>query len=86
MARTGASFSHGSGDYAIAFSTTSASVGSLRGDALSPLFVAVADATEQAILDSLCAAETTTGMGRTVRALPLDRLRSLLAGRQRGGG
>ena len=75
MARTGASFSNGSGDYAIAFSTTGRNQKSLRGDELSPLFVAVADATEQAILDSLCAAETTTGMGRTVRALPLAALR-----------
>jgi D-aminopeptidase len=78
MARTGASFSHGSGDYAIAFSTTGRAATSLRGDALSPLFVAVADATEQAIVDSLCAAETTTGMGHTVPALPLERVRSLL--------
>ncbi|MEO6593430.1 MAG: P1 family peptidase [Planctomycetota bacterium] len=81
MARTGASFSHGSGDYAIAFSTTGAKTPTWRGDALSPLFVAVADATEQAIVDSLCAAETTTGMGRTVPALPLDRLRELLSQR-----
>lgn len=78
MARTGASFSHGSGDYALAFSTTPAGGETLRGDALSPLFVAAADATEQAILDSLCAAVPTTGMGRTVPALPLDRLRTLL--------
>lgn len=79
MARTGASFSNGSGDYAIAFSTVRRAQWSaqppLAGGALSPLFVAVADATEQAILDSLCAAETTTGMGRTVRAVPLSRLR-----------
>jgi len=79
MARTGASFSNGSGDYAIAFSTVGRSQWNakppLAGGALSPLFVAVADATEQAILDSLCAAETTTGMGRTVRALPLSELR-----------
>lgn len=77
MARCGASFSHGSGDYAIAFSTTGRQQATLSGDALSPAFVAVADATEQAILDSLCAAEDTTGMGRTVRALPLERLRQL---------
>jgi D-aminopeptidase len=75
MARTGASFSNGSGDYAVAFSTAGFDAGPLRGSQLSPLFVAVADATEQAILDSLCAAETTTGMGRTVRALPLQPLR-----------
>ncbi|HEX5053890.1 MAG TPA: P1 family peptidase [Planctomycetota bacterium] len=83
MARTGASFSHGSGDYAIAFSTAAATGSPWHGDALSPLFVAVADATEQAILDSLCAAETTTGMGRTVPALPLDRLAAWLAPRRR---
>ena len=75
MARTGASFSNGSGDYAVAFSTAGFGPRPLRGGALSPLFVAVADATEQAILDSLCAAETTTGMGRTARALPLAPLR-----------
>jgi D-aminopeptidase len=77
-ARCGASFSHGSGDYAIAFSTAGFTTRPLRSDALSPLFVAVADATEPAIVDSLCAAETTTGMGRTVQAVPLDRLRALL--------
>lgn len=80
MARTGASFSHGSGDYAIAFSTARRAETRQRtpvqGGRLSPLFVAVADATEQAILDSLCAAETTTGMGRTVRAMPLQGLRA----------
>ena len=42
MARTGASFSHGSGDYAIAFSTAGFEAPSLRGGALSPLLVAVA--------------------------------------------
>ena len=80
MARTGASFSHGSGDYAIAFSTARAAEprqrGPIQGGGLSPLFVAVADATEQAILDSLCAAQTTTGMGRTVRAMPLHGLKA----------
>ena len=76
MARAGASFSNGSGDYAVAFSTAGFTGRSLRGSALSPLFRAVADATEQAILDSLCAAETTRGMGRTVPALPLSRLRA----------
>jgi D-aminopeptidase len=43
------------------------------------LFHAVADATEESILNALCAAETTTGrLGRTAHALPLDRLRDLL--------
>ena len=80
MARTGASFSHGSGDYAIAFSTARSAQTKaprpIQGGRLSPLFVAVADATEQAILDSLCAAQTTTGMGRTVRAMPLHALQA----------
>lgn len=74
MARTGASFSNGSGDYAIAFSTADRDATSLRGGGLSPYFVAVADATEQAIVDSLCAAVTTTGMGRTAPAVPLEPL------------
>ena len=78
MARTGASFSHGSGDYAIAFSTTGRGERSLHGDTLSQCFVAVADATEQAILDSLCAAETTTGMGA-----PCGHCRSTGCGRRR---
>ncbi|RPI26122.1 MAG: S58 family peptidase [Actinobacteria bacterium] len=43
------------------------------------LFHAVADATEEAILNALCAAETTTGqMGRTAHALPTDRLSALM--------
>ncbi|HZN37173.1 MAG TPA: P1 family peptidase [Planctomycetota bacterium] len=93
MARTGASFSHGSGDYAIAFSTARelrirhgsdrAGGTTLRGDELSKLFTAVADATEQAILDSLCAAETTAGVPpHVVHAVPLDRLQQLLRERK----
>jgi len=77
MARAGASFSHGSGDYALAFSTAVGAEGALpalRDGLLSPYFVAVADATEQAILDALCAAEDTAGMGQQVRALPLSTL------------
>jgi D-aminopeptidase len=42
---------------------------------MSPLFVAVMDATEEAIYNSLFKAVTTTGNGRTVEALPLDWLR-----------
>lgn len=68
MARIGASFSNGSGDYAIAFSTGQGTP--IQGDALSPLFMAVADATETAILNSLLRATTTTANGRTVQALP----------------
>ncbi len=43
-------------------------------DDLSPLFVAAMDATEEAIYNSLFKAATTTGNGRTVEALPLDRV------------
>jgi D-aminopeptidase len=42
---------------------------------MSPLFVAAADATEEAILNSLLQAESTTGNGRTVRAVPVELLR-----------
>jgi D-aminopeptidase len=47
-------------------------------DDLSPLFQAVVEATEEAIYNSLFAATTVTGQGRTVEALPLDRVRDIL--------
>lgn len=86
MARTGASFSNGSGDYAIAFCTADAlrirddgrkTTGGevLRNDAMSSLFLAVADAVEQAILDSLLRAETTRGNGVVIEAVPVDAVR-----------
>jgi D-aminopeptidase len=84
LARTGAAMSNGSGDYALAFSTSEevrrtperrsklARVIELPNDALSPLFLAAIEATEEAIYNSLLKAETTTGYrGRTVEALPL---------------
>jgi D-aminopeptidase len=88
LARTGASMSDGSGDYAIAFSTAE----EVRRTAerrkqiwaypeapnaqMSPLFQAVIEATEEAIYNSLCMAETMTGYKKkTVRALPLDEVR-----------
>lgn len=47
-------------------------------DAMTPLFEACAEATEEAILNAMCMATTTTGInGRTVHALPLERLRQL---------
>ncbi|HEY7785930.1 MAG TPA: P1 family peptidase [Pyrinomonadaceae bacterium] len=89
LARTGASGSNGSGDYAIAFSTAievrlrqtgnpPRTVRSLPNDAMSPLFLAVIEATEEAIYNSLFRATTTTGRGRTVEALPLDRTLEIL--------
>jgi D-aminopeptidase len=84
LARTGSTFSNGSGDYAIAFSTAagnrvSATSGPqprtfLPTDAVSGLFEAAMDATEEAVYNSLLKAVDMTGNGRTIRALPLDAL------------
>ena len=93
LARTGASASNGSGDYAIAFSTAAdvrirlanprepivpRNLKTLGNDATSPLFLAVIEATEEAIYNSLFRATTTNGKGRTVEALPLDRTLEIL--------
>lgn len=89
LGRTGGAGTNGSGDYAIAFST-SAALRRRRGsmtarnevvlpnDAMSPLFLAVIEATEEAILNSLLKATTTTGNGVTIEALPIDRLKRIL--------
>jgi D-aminopeptidase len=57
----------------------------LPSDAVSPLFQAVLEATEEAVYNAMLRAETMTGNGITVEALPIDRLRELLAvyGRRR---
>ena len=93
LARTGAAGSNGSGDYAIAFSTSPdvriktlsqaernqpRAIKSLPNDAMSPLFLAVVESTEEAIYNSLCKATTTTGKGHTVEALPLDQTINIL--------
>ncbi len=93
LARTGAAGSNGSGDYAIAFSTAAdvriktvdqnqrhlpRNLKTLANDATSPLFLAAIEATEEAIYNSLFRATTTTGRGRTVEALPLDRTVEIL--------
>jgi len=90
LARTGSSFSNGSGDYAIAFSTHPSlrtqvsqtgeqSRTVISGDALSPLFQATLEATEEAVDNALLKATTMTGHGgKTVEALPVDRLKELL--------
>ena len=92
LARTGAAGSNGSGDYAIAFSTapelrilaaannrnSKPPVTLLSNEAMSPLFLAVIEATEEAIYNSLFRATTTTGRGHTVEALPLDRTLEIL--------
>lgn len=88
LARTGSTYSNGSGDFAIAFSTfPSNRVTTATGpqprtvlptDEVSRLFEATLDATEEAVYNSLLRATDTTGNGRTVRSLPIDALRALL--------
>jgi D-aminopeptidase len=86
LARTGSSMSNGSGDYAIAFSTQDRinaaearrSVSIVGNDAMSPLFQAVIECTEEAIIDSLFQAKTISGNGRTIEALPIDKVRDIL--------
>jgi len=90
LARTGAAGSNGSGDYGIAFSTAPEvriSVGGggsprhaeiLSNDAISPLFLAVIEATEEAIYNSLFRATTVTGQGHTVEAIPIDKTVTIL--------
>jgi D-aminopeptidase len=80
MARTGSTYSNGSGDFAIAFSTASSRPATPPGpsDAISVVFEATLDATEEAIYNSMLRATDTTGNGRTVRALPVDELRRVL--------
>ena len=77
LARTGAAGSNGSGDYAIAFSTKRG-VPPMANDDISPLFLAAIEAAEEAILNSLFRATAVTGNGRTVDALPLERVRTIL--------
>ena len=79
LARTGAAGSNGSGDYVIAFSTANAiddggpqTVTVLGNDDMSPLFLGVIEATEEAIYNSLFRATDMTGHGRTVEALPIE--------------
>ncbi len=89
MARTGGYGSNGSGDYVIAFSTHAGcrirSGGELLverpvldNNAMSPLFLAAVEATEEAIIDSLFTATSTTGReGRVIEALPVDEVLDL---------
>jgi len=88
LARNGSVAAHVSGDIFIAFSTANAAgfeeskvaaVQMLPNDRLTPLFTATVQATEEAIINSLIAAETMTGInGRTVHAIPHDRLQEVL--------
>ena len=90
LARTGSAMTNGSGDYAIAFSTapevrvkstdgSPRTIKVLSNDAMSPLFLAVIEATEEAIYNSLFRATTMKGReNRTVEALPIDKTLTIL--------
>ncbi len=92
LGRTGGSMSNGSGDYVIAVSThpglrlphdsevyQEQSTSPLHNDLTSPLFMAAIEATEEAIINSLFAAESLTGRnGHQIKALPVDQVLALL--------
>lgn len=91
MARTGGISSNGSGDFVIAFSTDprvrtahraterTQPFEELRNDEVSPLFMSVIEATEEAIYNSIFMARTTNGYhGATVRALPADSVAAMV--------
>jgi D-aminopeptidase len=88
LARTGSSASNGSGDYVLAFSTSARvrrasnarrlATEELANEDMSGLFEAVVESVEEAIYNSLFMATTTTGNGRTVEAIPLDKVRAIL--------
>jgi D-aminopeptidase len=99
LARTGSAFSNGSGDYAIAFSVhpdvrrtpqrraASHAAPDVGNDNISPLFVAVADAAEEAIANSLLMAQAVTsrdpvtGQMRSVRAVDAAQVKQLIGRR-----
>lgn len=82
LARVGSFAGHGSGDFIVAFSTAyrlptqkspTYTVELVTDFYLDPLFAATREATEEAVVNSLCMAETTTGLlGHTVEAMPYD--------------
>jgi D-aminopeptidase len=91
VSRTGSPMTNGSGDFAIAFSSAESvrrgplpqgrltrTTEAVTNDAISPLFEAVVEATEEAILNSLFRAESVRGPRGTIGALPLDSVTSIL--------
>ena len=90
LARTGSVAGNGSGDYVIAFSTapevrrtrdaTRLTTTELANtEQLSSLYEAVIEATEEAIYNSLFKATTMSSKGGTVEAIPIDKVREILA-------
>jgi D-aminopeptidase len=90
LARTGSAGSNGSGDYAIAFSTApqvrihanakalTQPMEVLTNDAISPLFLAAIEATEEAVYNSMFRASTMTGHGHTIESLPIAKTTQIL--------
>jgi D-aminopeptidase len=89
LARTGSSYSNGSGDFAIAFSTAEGLRTKFGGsapeartllppDGVSPLFQAALEATEEAVYNSLLKATTVTSRFGKAEAIPIDRVREVL--------
>lgn len=90
MARAGSAASNGSGDYAIAFSTAeqvrihsndkslTRHIEVLTNDAMSPLFLAAIEATEEAVYNSMFRATTMSGNGHTIQALPIEKTVDIL--------
>jgi D-aminopeptidase len=97
IARTGSPITNGSGDYAVAFSTSEAvrrtparrsavsAVEELPNDRITPLFQAVVEATEEAVLNSKFKAETMESNGARIEALPVDRVVELYRNSKRAG-
>jgi D-aminopeptidase len=89
LARAGSSYSNGSGDFAIAFTTSSEmrtrfgesaprARSILPADGLSPLFQAALEATEEAVYNSLLQATSVVSRSGKAEAIPIDRLREVL--------
>jgi len=89
LARTGAYASNGSGDYVIAFSThpdvrqprerlAPVSGPRLVNSAMSPLFLATVEATEEAVVNALLKATTVTSRRGTLEAIDIDAVREVL--------
>jgi len=86
IGRTGSPITNGSGDYAVAFSThdgvrrtaarrnAESAIAELPNENASPLFQAVVEATEEAVINSMFAAESMAGHRGTIEALPIDRV------------
>jgi D-aminopeptidase len=91
LAKTGGIASNGSGDYVISLSTASDNLipyksessvmthNLLRNEAVTPLFLAAIEATEEAILNSLFAAQTMKGKdGHQIEAIPIPKVLEIM--------